>query len=118
MNLWLLIPTGLAAVSWVTLVVWYQIRAKWWKTKIGYNTMGVSFVIALSMVRLFFLQLTPPYSAYAAWEVIFGIFLYLALAFLGAQRIVFVEQSQQEQQRRIALGLDSTVNNRRWDDPK
>lgn len=117
MNFWLLIPTGLAALSWVTLVVWYHLRAKWWKTKIGYNTMGVSLVIALSMTRLFFLQLTPPYTIYQTTEVVFGVFLYLALAFLGVQRIVFVEQSQREQQRLIALSLETGLN-RRWDDPK
>src|SRR4051812_20317622 len=110
MNLWLVIPTGLAAIAWIGLVVWYQIRAKWWKTSIGKNTMGVSFIIALSMVRLFVLQVTLPYTEYKLWETILGVFVYSSLSFLGVQRIVFVEQSQREATRR-----SERLYNRRWD---
>lgn len=110
-NWYLTISAGLAALSWVTLVVWYAIRAKWWKTHIGQNTMGVSAVLALLLVRLVILLATPPYTPQRFWESLFGVAFYLALAWLGGQRIYFVEMSQREATRRSSGGY-----NRRWND--
>lgn len=112
-NWYLTVSAGLAALSWVGLVVWYAIRAKWWKSHIGQNTMGVSAVLALLLVRLTVLLASPPYTPTGFWETFFGVAFYLALAYLGVQRIYFVEQSQREAKR-----LKLTHMNRRWSDPK
>ena len=112
-NWYLTVSAGLAALSWVGLVVWYAIRAKWWKSHIGQNTMGVSTVLALLLIRLTVLLASPPYTPTGFWETFFGVAFYLALAWLGGQRIYFVEQSQRE------ASLRSHGNfNRRWNDLK
>jgi hypothetical protein len=111
-NWYLTISACLAAASWTSLIVWYSIRAKWWKTHVGQNTMGVSVVLTLLLIRLSVLLATPPYTPQRFWETVFGVTFYLALAFLGLQRVYFVEQSQRQASRM------NQAHNRRWNDPK
>jgi hypothetical protein len=115
MNPWVAIPTFLATLAWVGVVVLYWMRAKWWKSTIGWNTMGISFFIALALARLSYTHVDGVASSTTSvWLVGFGFFIYNALAFFGFQRFYLIEQSQ----RRKARGIAAGNLNRRWDDPR
>lgn len=98
MNWWLVISTGLALLAWTILVIWYWIRAKWWKTFMGQNMMGLSILVALSLGLRLVNQVVTPREDYRPWQVILGVAIYGLLAFFGFQRVYFVEQSQREVQ--------------------
>jgi hypothetical protein len=103
MNWWIALSAGAAFLTWTGLVVWYAIRAKWWKTHIGQNTMAVSFVIALAMMRAFTVAAfdVQPVYALQPWQAVVGALIYTMLAFLGGQRIYFVEMSQRREDLKV-----------------
>lgn len=115
MNPWLAIPTFTATVAWLSVVIWYWIRAKWWKSYVGQNTMGISMFIALALVRLSYTHLDGiPASYQPFWVTAFGVFIYSGLTYFGFQRLVLIEQSQ----RMLKLQYVGDHPYRRWDDPK
>lgn len=97
MNLWLAIPTFAAAASWIVVVVWYSVRAKWWKTFIGQNTWAISFIIMLALIRLSIIHLTLSSSVRAdVGSTVFGFLIYFGLAYVGIQRVYLIEESQRK----------------------
>lgn len=109
---WIAVATFIATLAWVGVVIEYQTRAKWWKSAIGWNTMGISFTLAGTLVRLSLLQAGVVFSPVG--NVVFGLGVYLGLAFFGFQRWYLIRQSQKRKAQMIAAGQA----NRRWDDPK
>jgi hypothetical protein len=79
-----------AFVGWLTFLVWYSLRAKWWKTPEGRNVWGVAsaLVIALGMVNASYIW--PDYAA-RDW-VVLGVYAYLAA--LAVQRTAQMERRQ------------------------
>lgn len=89
-----------ATLSWLTFLVWYTVRAKWWKHSVGRNTFGVSLVLFLILLRLTLLRITPDSTGDG---VIFGILIYTATAILGVQRVAFMEKAQRENRTKPVL---------------
>lgn len=115
MNYWVAIPTFIATLAWLMVVVWYWIRAKWWKSPVGRNTMGISIAIALALVRLTYSQLDAISPAPMPWYLTaFGSVIYSYLAYSGFRRVYLIEQSQRQK----AVDVINGVPHRRWDDPK
>lgn len=115
MNPFVAVPTFIATVAWVGVVVWYWIRAKWWKSFVGQNTMAVSFFIALSLVRLTYAHLDNiPSRPSSTGLTVFGVIVYAGLAYTGFQRVYLIEQSQRQKAESIRNG----VPQRRRNDPK
>jgi hypothetical protein len=115
MNPWLAIPTFISCTVWVIMVVYYWIRAKWWKSPTGRNTMGISMFIALSLVRISYTHLdeTPP-ADLPFWMIVIGTVTYSGLGYFGVRRLMLVRDAQREKAREIAEGIPR----RRWNDPK
>lgn len=114
MNPWVAVPTFFATLSWVTVVVIYQTRAKWWKSAVGINTMGISLTLSLVLLRLALLQLGVVFDAWG--NIAFGIGAYLALGVFGAQRVYLINEAQKE----VIANQKHTdpPHNRRHDDPQ
>lgn len=112
MTLWVAIPTFIATLAWVSVVVIYWVRAKWWRGAIGVNTMGISLTLAGTLIRLSLLQAGVVFSPVG--NVVFGLAVYLGLAFFGFQRFFLIRQSQKQKEKMIAAGIQT----RRWDDPR
>lgn len=112
MTPWIAVPTFIATIAWLAVVIEYQVRAKWWKGAVGWNTMGISLTLAGTLIRLSLLQAGVVFSPVG--NVIFGLAVYLGLAFFGFQRWYLIRQSQKRKAQMIANGIQS----RRWDDPK
>lgn len=112
MNPWVAVPTFIATLVWVGVVVLYQTRAKWWKSTVGINTMGISFTLALVLVRLTLLQAGVVFST--TGNIVFGFGVYLGMAVFGGQRFYLIWTAQ----RRKRLNLTNGAYNRRWDDPR
>lgn len=115
-NLWLGIPAVAAALSWVTFVVWYQIRATWWKSQIGQNVMILGAMLAFSFVRLALIIWDGTPSHYSPGQVLSGFFTYTIAAVIGVQRTYLMEKAQREYNDHESHTLNHP--NRRWDDPK
>jgi|GEM_PF-6189002 len=79
-----------ALVGWLTFLVWYSLRAKWWKSPEGRNVWGVAsaLVVALGMVNASYIW--PDYAA-RDW-VVLGVYVYLAA--LAVQRTAQMERRQ------------------------
>lgn len=112
MNPWIALPTFLATLAWVGVVVIYWSRATWWKSAVGINTMGISLTLALILIRLTLLQAGVVFSP--PGNIMFGTGSYLGVAFFGFQRMYLIWDSQARKARQIARG----EFNRRWDDPR
>ena len=85
----------LAAVMWLLFSGWYLVRATWWKSPFGWNTIGVSLVLTVIYTRLAFLYMVPTLKA----DLLFtGLVLYVASAVLGAHRIFLLERAQRNAQ--------------------
>lgn len=84
-----------AAAVWTVMVIWYSVRAKWWKGEYGINTWLVSFIIAVALDRLALLILfegfLPPLLSYYI-----GFSTYFILAGAGVQRLYLLEKAQRE----------------------
>lgn len=97
MNLMVAIPTFIAALSWISVVIWYHTRAKWWKNVIGRNTMLVSAVIAWVFIRLSFRHIFPEMT----WTYeTSGMITYLVASYAGLRRVYLIERAQREGDRR------------------
>lgn len=82
----------LCAVAWLTFVVWYTIRAQWWRKPLGRNTFGVSLLVTLVVGRLAVIRLTG-----ADWDTaLSGIIIYAGGTLLAVQRIYHMEKAQRE----------------------
>ena len=90
MNLLIAIPTFLAAVVWVGVVVFYAVRAKWWKTPEGRNTEAVSAILAVLLIRLSLVHILPDYVDHSAT----GRITYSLVAIVGLWRIGPIEKAQ------------------------
>lgn len=90
MNLWIAIPTFAAALVWIGVVVYYGIRARWWKTPEGRNTEAVSLVVALLLIRLSAIHIWPDYFD----RNVTGFILYSSAAAVGLWRIGLIEKAQ------------------------
>lgn len=112
MNPWVAIPTFLATLSWLSVVVIYQTRAKWWRSAVGVNTMGISLTLTLVLLRLTLLHLGVVFDAWG--NIAFGMGAFLTLGAFGVQRAYLINKAQKVAQSKILAG----VPNRRWDDPK
>lgn len=76
----------LAAIVWFAFLIWYTVRAQWWRVPVGRNTFGVSAVLFLvSLLHWFPNDIT-------------GIIVYGAVAALGIQRIVQLEKAQRNKE--------------------
>lgn len=91
------VPIGIAALSWLTFCVWYGIRASWWKSSVGRNTMITSVLLALIFTRLTLLTLWPQLRSDL---LVTGLAVYLGAAALGIHRIVLLERAQRAPDRR------------------
>lgn len=91
----------LAALAWLTFIVWYSIRAKWWKNPVGRNTFGVSTVLFVILARITLLRWFPHLQQHD----IPGIIVYSVAALFGVQRIWFMEKAQREINRMRNLGF-------------
>lgn len=90
MNLWVAIPIFFAAASWTTAVIYYGLRAKWWKSPEGRNTEAVSFIVALLLIRLSAIQLFPDYID-RSWT---GAPIYTLMGVVAIWRIGLIEKAQ------------------------
>ena len=64
-------------IVWVLFVIWYTIRADWWKSQFGWNTMVVSSLVVLALA-------VPLLPAWIAWS----------LTAAGVHRLVLLEMTQ------------------------
>lgn len=89
----------IATASWATFLVWYSVRAKWWKHSVGWNTFGVSLMLFLILLRLSILRAHPTANDGA----LPGIVIYTMTAALAVQRVVFMEKAQRENRTKRSL---------------
>ena len=90
MNLWVAVPTFIATIVWLAVVVYYGLRARWWRTPEGRNTQAVSLLMALVLLRLSIYHLTPDYVDLT----VTGFLLYLGAALVGIWRRGLIEKAQ------------------------
>lgn len=81
-----------ATVVWWVFVIWYALRAKWYKVASGRNVMGVSVGLA-SVLTLFSIGVVV--GRFTGYEVIWGI-VFLVTTVGGIHRIYYVEKIQRE----------------------
>lgn len=86
------IAVSIAAVAWTAFVIYYTIRAKWWKNAYGRNTMLVSAVLAVILLRISILRWWP-HLAQHDWV---GVLVYSGAAIAAVRRFLFVEHAQRE----------------------
>ena len=96
----LTIAITVAWIVWSAFLVWYSIRAKWWKSAIGRNTFGVSLILTVILFRAAALRWFPELAQSEVW----GVLIYTIAAGFGVQRILFVEDAQREITRERELG--------------
>jgi len=88
------IHTAAAAAffCWLGFLIWYSIRAKWWRVPEGRNVWGVALALtaALGMVNASYIW--PDYSL----RPIVVLTVYVSLALLGIQRTVQMERNQRK----------------------
>lgn len=83
------------SVVWGLFLVWYTLRAKWWKTLVGRNTFGVSAVLFVILVRATLLRWNDDFVDVA------GIIIYVAAGLFGIQRIIAMESAQRSGKEKI-----------------
>lgn len=93
MELALTIALFAGAAVWLAFSAWYMIRATWWKSAFGWNTLGVSLALTVILTRLAVLYLVPSVTADLKFT---GLLFYVAIAILGAQRLVLLEKAQRQ----------------------
>lgn len=86
----------LAAAAWAAFSLWYMIRARWWKSAYGINTLAVSTVLAIAFTRLAMLTCWPQIRADLEWT---GLSVYVLIAALGIHRFFLLEKAQAEGER-------------------
>jgi hypothetical protein len=110
LNWWILGPLLFATFAWTTFIVWYWLRAKWWKNVVGVNSMVLAIALLLVLIRLDVLQVWPHIHQSTVW----GFFLYTGVGILAIQRTYLMEMTQ----RRVDERDSPSHPYRRWDDPK
>lgn len=82
-----------AAVMWLAFSVWYMVRATWWKSAFGWNTLLVSLTVTILLIRLAFLTYSPNYKT----DLIFtGFSIYILFGGLGLHRLILLEKAQRQ----------------------
>lgn len=104
-NLWVAIPTFIALLVWVTFIVWYSLRARWWKNPFGRNTAFVSVAVILLLLRLVILQFFPTVPT----TTVGGFLVYMGIAAAGVHRTYLMEREQRRPH-------NPKVPRRRWSD--
>lgn len=79
-----------AFLAWLTFVIWYAMRARWWRSPEGRNVMGVAVALTWALGIIVAAYLWPDY-AIRPWLVLIT---YVVLAALGVQRTVQMERRQ------------------------
>jgi predicted anti-sigma-YlaC factor YlaD len=79
-----------AFLTWFVFVVWYSVRARWWRSPEGRNIWGVGFALTVALGMIVAAYTWPDYSArpYVVLTV------YVGLAALGIQRTIQLERAQ------------------------
>lgn len=88
-----------AAFVWLVFLVWYTVRAKWWKDPYGRNTFLVSLVVFWILLRLTMVRLLPGFREHE----ILGAIVYVFAALAGLARIALMEKAQREEDQRGKL---------------
>lgn len=108
-NWLLIIGSTLAGLAWTTFVVWYWLRARWWKVAIGRNTMWLSMLLAITFDRLALVTwLVHTGTKSSSWQIYSGVMTYLIATALAVQKTYQMEKAQRS----------PVAHNRRKDDPK
>lgn len=81
---------GAGALTWLTFLAWYTVRAKWWKNPIGRNVFGTGGVILLILMRLFFARTFDGFRELDAVSLV----VYTFVLAVGIQRIYQMESAQ------------------------
>lgn len=84
-----------AALAWTGFSAWYMLRAKWWRTPFGWNTLGVSITLS-AIFTLFTLMMAFPSFKVDLRAV--GLGFYILIGLLGTHRIILLEREQRRQQ--------------------
>lgn len=111
----LTIPAVAAGVAWTVFVVWYAIRAKWWKTQVGQNVMILGLLLAFSFDRLAIVILQTDGAVRTTSQVVTGVIMYGLSAFLGVWRTILMEKAQREKSVELAKKTELGYNRRKTD---
>lgn len=84
-----------AALAWLTFIVWYTIRARWWKNSYGRNAVEVSAIIFIVLARIALVSHFPEMKQ----NDIVGTVVYFAAMLFAIHRIALLEQAQRESDR-------------------
>lgn len=84
-----------AALAWLTFIVWYTIRARWWKNSYGRNAVEVSALIFIVLARIAIVSHYPNLKQ----SDIVGTIVYSAAALFAVHRISLMERAQRETDR-------------------
>lgn len=96
-----------ATAVWLVFLVWYTLRAKWWRDPVGRNAFFVSVVVFWLLLRATLVRLWPGF-----WEhEVLGALVYVLAALAGAVRIGLMEKSQREKTQRGRLEPTKGVPN-------
>lgn len=81
-----------AALVWLTFLVWYTLRARWWGNPYGRNAFFVGLVLFLILTRIALSRHIEPFKE--SQEV--AISIYALAALYGISRIALMERAQRE----------------------
>lgn len=79
-----------AALMWLSFIVWYTVRAKWWHNPYGRNAMAVSVVLFVILTRIALISHYPELRQYD----VMGGFWYSVAGLAAVWRIVLMERAQ------------------------
>lgn len=88
----LTISATFAAATWVLWTIWYTVRARWWKTGIGFNTFLVSAVLAVVLSRIAWARLDIGFKE-QAW---IGTTVYVLAGLAAIARYLLFKKAQRE----------------------
>ena len=84
-----------AAVTWLVFLVWYLVRATWWKSPFGWNTVAASFIFTILFGRLMMLYLDPDVKGDLAFT---GLLIYILSGAVAVHRTILLEKVQRIQE--------------------
>lgn len=79
-----------AALVWLTFLVWYTVRAAWWKNPYGRNAFLVGLVLCLILSRIALSRHIEPFKESQG----VAISIYALAALYGVGRIILMERAQ------------------------
>ena len=91
-NLVLDVTVFAATFGWLVFIVWYWIRATWWKGPIGRNTMFTTGILFLILLRRSVVDIWPSFNEHP----IVGILIYGTAFGLAIQRTIHMERAQRK----------------------